>query len=171
MTAEHGIKCWPSEHGAPARKAGWGRTGQERNRSAVPQPCPSPSFPDPLGPNWHHPPGLGFFLGRSFEGQWPLLSSTLSRPAQCSHPETRAVQLPPCSALRPLSDPANLALIYLCPPPQLSGRQHGIPPSIPAGPSSPSGGLPRLVVMASPVPSLTGTHHGRCHPRPPGPSS
>ena len=80
-------------------------------------------------------------------------------------------QLPSCSVPRPLSDPANLVLIYLWPPPQLSARHHGVPPSLPARPSSPSGGPPWLVVMAPPVPSPTWTHHAQCHPRPPGPSS
>ena len=80
-------------------------------------------------------------------------------------------QLPSCSVPRPLSDPANLVLIYLWPPPQLSARHHGAPPSLPARPSSPSGGPPWLVVMAPPVPSPTWTHHAQCHPRPPGPSS
>ena len=86
--------------------------------------------------------------GLCFPPPSPDLPSALTlRPGQS--------QLPPCSAPRPLSDPANLALISLPPPPQLSARRHGIPPSVPAGTSGPSGGLPRLVVMAPPIPSAT----------------
>ena len=60
----------------------------------MPQLCPPCSFPDTPGPNWDHPLGLGLFLGRGFEGQWPLLSFTLSRPTQHFHPETRVVPAP-----------------------------------------------------------------------------
>lgn len=81
-------------------------------------------------------------------------------------------QLPPCSVPRPLSDPANLVLIYLCPPSQLSERHHGVPPSLPAGPSSPSGSPPTPVGSngtSCPLPDMDTPR--RCHPRPPGPSS
>lgn len=56
----------------------------------MPQLCPPCSFltlQDQTGTtHW----GLTF-LGRGFEGQWPLLSFTLSRPTQHFHPETRVV--------------------------------------------------------------------------------
>lgn len=127
-------------------------------------PAPSLTLQDQTGTtHW----GLDFSLEGALKDNGLCFPSPSPDPPSTFTLRPGWSQLPPCSVPRPLSDPANLVLIYLCPPSQLSERYHGVPPSLPAGPSSPSGGPPpRLVVMALPVPSPTWTRHAGATPGP-----
>ena len=182
MTAEHGLKCWPLEHGAAAHGAG----GEEQVREGAVLLCPRSAYPlpsrtlqDQTGITHR---GLHFSLegaskdnGLCFPPPSPDLPSSLTlRPGPS--------QLPPCSAPRPLSDPADLALISLPPtpaeceatwdsslrpcrairslgrPPTVGGNgtSHPLPDMDTPWPVPPRGPRPLLLTPNSSCPSLIG---------------